>query len=63
MGAGDAALAGLLDSLMRNAAAPVEQHLRWSLAAGAAACTATGFVPPLPKQVAALAGDVEVVAL
>lgn len=63
VGAGDAALAGLLDSLMRNAAAPVELHLRWSLAAGAAACTATGFVPPLPKQVAALAHSVEVVAL
>lgn len=63
VGAGDAALAGLLDSLMRNAAAPVDQHLRWSLAAGAAACMVAGFVPPLPKQVAALADVVEVVAL
>lgn len=63
VGAGDAALAGLLDSLMRNAAASAEQHLRWSLAAGAAACTASGFAPPGPKQVAALADAVEVVGL
>lgn len=61
VGAGDSALAGLLDSLMRDAGAPAEQHLRWALAAGAAACTAPGFAPPLPDFVAALAEDVEIV--
>lgn len=60
VGAGDAALAGLLDSLMRNAGAPAEQHLRWALAAGAAACTAPGFAPPRPGLVSALAEAVEV---
>jgi fructokinase len=60
VGAGDAALAGLLDSLMRNAGAPAEQHVRWSLAAGAAACTAPGFSPPSPPLVAALADGVEI---
>jgi fructokinase len=61
VGAGDAATAGLLDSLMRNAGAPIEQHLRWALAAGAAACTASGFAPPKPGLVAALAEAVEIV--
>lgn len=60
VGAGDAALAGLLDSLMRNAGAPAEAHLRWALAAGAAACTAPGFAPPRPGLVSALAEAVEV---
>ena len=60
VGAGDAATAGLLDSLMRNAGAPIEQHLRWALAAGAAACTASGFAPPKPGLVAALAEAVEI---
>lgn len=61
VGAGDSALAGLLDSLMRNAGASAEHHLRWALAAGAAACTAPGFAPPHPGQVAALAEVVEVI--
>lgn len=61
VGATDAAMAGLLDSLMRDAGAPVEQHLRWALAAGAAACTAPGFAPPRPALVAALAESVEMV--
>ena len=60
IGAGDTALAGLLDSLMRDVAAPAEVHLRWALAAGAAACTAAGFAPPHPSQVAALAAQVDV---
>jgi fructokinase len=60
VGAGDAALAGLLDSLMRNAGAPAEQHVRWALACGAAACTAPGFSPPRPALVAALAEGVEI---
>lgn len=59
VGAGDAALAGLLDSLMREPGAPVERHLRWALAAGAAACTGAGFAPPQPEHVAALADAVE----
>ncbi|KQY88409.1 PfkB family carbohydrate kinase [Pelomonas sp. Root1444] len=61
VGASDVATAGLLDSLMRNAGAPVETHLRWALAAGAAACTAPGFAPPKPALVAALAEAVEIV--
>jgi len=61
IGAGDSAMAGLLDSLMRDAGAPAEQHLRWALAAGAAACTAPGFAPPRPGHVAALIDDVQVV--
>lgn len=62
VGAGDAALAGLLDSLMRDASAPAATHLRWALAAGAAACTVAGFSPPHPSLVAALAEQVEIVA-
>lgn len=61
VGAGDSALAGLLDSLMRDAGAPTEQHLRWALAAGAAACTGPGFAPPRPGHVAALADSVDIV--
>ena len=61
VGAGDSALAGLLDSLMRNAGAPAERHLRSALAAGAAACTAPGFAPPRPGLVAALADAVEII--
>ncbi|RTL40084.1 MAG: carbohydrate kinase [Burkholderiales bacterium] len=61
VGAGDTALAGLLDSLMRHAAAPAAEHLRWALAAGAAACTVEGFSAPAPARVAALAEAVEIV--
>ena len=61
VGAGDAATAGLLDSLMLDASAPAERHLRRALAAGTAACTAPGFAPPRPAQVAALAERVEIV--
>lgn len=61
IGAGDAAMAGLLDSLMRDAGAPAEAHLRWALAAGAAACTVAGFAPPGQGHVAALVDAVEVV--
>ncbi|WP_457355903.1 carbohydrate kinase family protein [Roseateles sp. P5_D6] len=60
VGAGDSALAGLLDSLMRNAGAPAGHHLRWALAAGAAACTVPGFAPPRPALVTALADRVEI---
>ncbi|HEY9107787.1 MAG TPA: PfkB family carbohydrate kinase [Roseateles sp.] len=60
VGADAATTAGLLDSLMRRAGAPAEQHLRWALAAGAAACTAPGFAPPRTGLVAALADAVEI---
>lgn len=59
VGASDARLAALLDSLMRDAGAPAEVHLRWALAAGAAACTAAGFAPPAPALVAALQDGVQ----
>ena len=59
-GADDAALAGLLDSLMREPGAAPGQHLRWALAAGAAACTDHGFAPPPDTLVAALAAGVDV---
>lgn len=59
VGAGDCALAGLLDSLMRDAGAPAAVHLRWALAAAAAACTAPAFAPPPASLVAALAEGVE----
>lgn len=58
-GAGDAALAGLLDSLMRDAGAPVEQHLRWALAAGAVAGAGPGWVPPAAPAVQAQVAQVE----
>lgn len=61
VGASDVAMAGLLDSLMRDAGASAERHLRWALAAQAAACTAPGFAPPRPALVAALADAVEIV--
>lgn len=60
VGAGDAAMAGLLDSLMRQPRALTSQHLRNALAAGAAACMSPGFAPPSPALVAALAEDVEI---
>lgn len=60
VGAGDSAMAGLLDSLMRDVSAPAEQHLRWALAAQAAACMATGFAPPRPGLVSTLARAVDV---
>ncbi|MEJ6000067.1 carbohydrate kinase family protein [Paucibacter soli] len=60
VGAGDAAMAGLLHSLMRHAEAAPEQHLRWAVAAGAAACTAAGAVPPSLAQVQELAPQVKV---
>lgn len=63
VGAGDASLAGLLDSLMREPHAGVEQHLRRAMAAGAAACMAAGFAPPRAAEVAALAGRVDILSV
>ena len=58
VGAGDAALAGLLDSLMRQPDAGLPTHLARALAAGSLACTRPGFQPPRPAEVEALAAAV-----
>jgi fructokinase len=42
IGAGDAAMAGLLYSLMNGGTQDPEDHLRWAVAAGAAACAGAG---------------------
>ena len=42
IGAGDAAMAGLLYSLMNGGTQDPEDHLRWAVAAGAAACASAG---------------------
>ncbi len=60
IGAGDAALAGLLDSLMRHPEAALSQHLAQALGAGTAACTTAGFVAPPMATVQALAAQVVV---
>ena len=46
VGAGDASIGGLLYSLMAQPARDYGQHLRFAVAAGAAACTAAGATPP-----------------
>jgi fructokinase len=51
-------LAGLLDSLMSRPDAGLEQHLRRAMAAGAAACEKSGFVPPAPYRVNELEAQV-----
>ncbi|MDC8771425.1 carbohydrate kinase family protein [Roseateles albus] len=61
IGAGDAAMAGLLFSLLREPiGAPPQQHLRWAVAAGAAACQVAGAAPLSLQQLALLAGQVVV---
>ena len=60
VGAGDASMAGFLYSLLEHPDAPPEQHLRWAVAAGAAACTSTGASPPSNALVATLANAVTV---
>ena len=60
VGAGDASMAGFLFSLLEHPERPPEQHLRWAVAAGAAACTAAGANPPSSALVAALAAAVTV---
>lgn len=54
VGAGDASLAGLLDSLIRQPQLTLDRHLRRAIAAGAAACEGLGFCPPRPARVDAL---------
>jgi fructokinase len=46
VGAGDASIGGLLYSLMTEPAADWAAHLRFSVAAGAAACLQAGATPP-----------------
>ena len=58
IGAGDAAMAGLVHSLMSEPEAAPERHLAWAVAAGAGACTAPGASPPSEALVATLAAQV-----
>ncbi|GAB3467983.1 carbohydrate kinase [Massilia terrae] len=46
VGAGDAAVAGLLHSLARHPQRPLQSHLHAALAAGSAACMQAGATPP-----------------
>jgi fructokinase len=50
VGAGDASIASLLYSLMLHPEAGMEQHLRYAVAGGAAACLAPGAAPPTLEQ-------------
>lgn len=53
VGAGDAALAGLLLSLIEAPQADGLRHLQHAVAAGAAACLGAGATPPTREQLAA----------
>ncbi|HXF17345.1 MAG TPA: PfkB family carbohydrate kinase, partial [Burkholderiales bacterium] len=46
VGAGDASIGGLLFSLITHGASDWQNHLRWAVAAGSAACMQSGAVPP-----------------
>lgn len=54
VGAGDASMAGLIYSLMARPDAGGGEHLRFAVAAGAAACAAAGAAPPSLAQVEGL---------
>lgn len=54
VGAGDASIGALLYSLMKEPARDGGQHLRFAVAAGAAACTKAGATPPTVSDVEAL---------
>lgn len=60
IGAGDAAMAGLMYSLMNGATQDPEEHLRWAVAAGAAACAGGGVNSLSAGAVTALIDRVEV---
>lgn len=60
VGAGDASIGGFLYSVMRRSASGPEQHLRFAVAAGAAACLASGAAPPSLQQVDQLLANVVV---
>ncbi|WP_273431718.1 carbohydrate kinase [Chitinibacter tainanensis] len=51
VGAGDAAMGGLIYSLLTQPEQPLAQHLHFSLACGAAACAQQGATPPTLAQV------------
>jgi fructokinase len=60
IGAGDASISALLCSLMHLPQADGAAHLRFAVAAGAAACTRPGAAPPTHAEVAAVAQAVSV---
>jgi fructokinase len=60
VGAGDASIAALLYSLMRQPEAGMDQHLRYAVAGGAAACLAPGAAPPTLEQLQLLLPAVSV---
>lgn len=57
IGAGDAATAGLLCSLLQRPDVGPDQHLRWAVAAGTAACMEAGARPPSMGSMTALAAS------
>lgn len=57
VGAGDASIGGLLYSLMHRPDAGPQDHLRFAVASGAAACLAPGAAPPTLVQVHELAAQ------
>ena len=54
VGAGDASIGALLYSFIARPDDTLEAHLRFAVAAGAAACTAPGATPPTLQQVTGL---------
>jgi fructokinase len=60
IGAGDASICALLFSMMYRPQADGVGHLRFAVAAGAAACTRPGATPPTQDQISALAPAVHV---
>ncbi|UXH79917.1 carbohydrate kinase family protein [Roseateles amylovorans] len=60
VGAGDAAMGGLLFSLMQDPQEDPEEHLRWAVAAAAAACTGAGVHGLSSGRVSAFLGLVRV---
>jgi fructokinase len=63
IGAGDASIAALVHSRMLHPIADGGAHLRFAVAAGAAACTRAGATPPTHDEVAALAASVMITVL
>jgi fructokinase len=61
VGAGDASIAGLLASRMLFPEKSAEAHLRFAIAAGAAACQQAGATSPTLDDVMALIGEIKVV--
>ncbi|WP_295999295.1 carbohydrate kinase [Rugamonas sp.] len=55
VGAGDASIAALVFSMLRDGAADPAQHLRMAIAAGAAACLTAGATPPALEMVEKIA--------